>query len=365
MVAAQGDWRNPLTIIGKGVLTFMTHNIHYDKPFKTYDEQMELMESRNIIIEDRGFARQVLSGLSYYTIINGYKNTFLSMIGTDNFAEGTKFNDLYTLHMIDTNLNTIILKNILFVERYLKTKISYIISRNYGVYTDAADLSNRNPNDYLYRNNYSRSVNGRNNVLRQIKETLTSGRINESVAHYANNKNHIPAWILVTNITFGLAIKWYNILCSDDKSELCSEFITDPSINDSHKKEFVTISFSLLREYRNRIAHSSRTFNVSNLPVLPKSQLVSLSFGALSDKEYNKNLGKSDLFAVILVCFIMIDDRYILTTFFNDLVNILKPYENMTMNEKSIFSIFGLPDDVITRLEQLLLHKIQNNKNSF
>lgn len=358
MVAAQGDWRSPLTVIGKGVSTLMGHNIHYDKPFKTYDEQMEIMESRNIIIKNRDFARLVLSGLSYYTIVNGYKNSFLSVDGTDNFVEGTKFDDLYTLHMIDTNLSTIVLKNILFVERYLKTKLSYIVSKNYGVYTDTADLSNRRTEDYLYRDYYSRSAKGRNNILRQIKETLTSGRINESVAHYTNNKNHIPPWILVTNITFGLAIKWYSVLNCNDKSELCSEFITDSSISDLQKKEFVTISLSLLREYRNRIAHSNRTFNVPNLPVLPKRQLLALSYGALTNKEYNQNLGKRDLFAIILVCFIMIDDRYILNNFLNDLTNILAPYKDITMNERSIFNIFGLPEDIITRLEQLLLHKM-------
>ena len=100
----------------------------YDKPFLTYEEQMNLMESRNIIIQNRDFTRRALSGLSYYTIINGYKNTFLSQIGSDNFIEGTKFDDLYTLHMIDTNLNTIILKYILFVERYLKTILSQKIT---------------------------------------------------------------------------------------------------------------------------------------------------------------------------------------------------------------------------------------------
>lgn len=45
----------------------------YDKPFKTYDEQISILESRNVIIDDYDFARRVLSGLSYYTIVNGYK----------------------------------------------------------------------------------------------------------------------------------------------------------------------------------------------------------------------------------------------------------------------------------------------------
>lgn len=334
MVAAQGDWRNSLIANDRGVLTFTESTMDYDKPFKTYDEQLSIMESRNIIINDRDFARRILSSLSYYTIINGYKNTFLSIPGTDNFSEGTNFNDLYTLHMIDTNLNTIILKNILFVERYLKTRISYIVSEKYGVYTDTSDLSNCQVIDYLCRDNYSRSSMGRNNILKRIKQTLTSDRINESIAHYANDKNHIPAWILVTNLTFGLTIKWYSILKNEDKTRLSNEFINNPDISIQDKKEFLSISLSLLKEYRNGIAHSNRTFNILGLPVLPKRQLLALSNEILTPKEYNNNLGKSDLFAVILSCFILIDDRYILTNFLSDLMYTLNPYKDTTMNNK-------------------------------
>lgn len=335
----------------------MTQSFSYDKPFMTYDEQIDLMESRNIIIDNRDFVRQVLGGLSYYTIINGYKDTFLSISGTDDFVEGTRFYDLYTLHMIDTNLNTIILKYILFVEQYLKTKISYIVSENYGVYTDIKDLSNKNLDDYLCYQHYSRSAKGRNNILRRIKETLTLNSANESVTHYVNNKNHIPAWILVTNLTFGLTIKWYNILNSNDKSKLCAEFVKISSLTDQEKKEFTTSALSLLRLYRNRIAHSSRTFDTLGLPVLPKKQLLTLSCGALSPKEYDRNIGKSDLFAVILVCFSLIDDRYILTNLYADLQYVLAPYKELAMNRKTIFNIFKLPDDIFDRLRRLLMNK--------
>lgn len=327
--------------------------IIYDKPFKTYDEQIKILLSRNINIPDYDFARMVLSSLSYYTIINGYKDTFLSIPGTDSFIEGTNFNDLYTLHMIDTNVSSIVFKNILFVEQYLKTKIAYLVSEQYGVYTNPKDLSNRNPEDYLCRNNYGRSDRGRNNILRQLKETLSSDRINDSVAHYANIRNHIPPWILVTNITFGLTIKWYNILSSSDKTRICSEFLQTPDLSINEKKEFISISLDLLRRYRNKIAHGNRIFNLSGLPALPKKQLLNLSHNALSSDEYNKNIGKSDLFAVILTCFILIDNRYILTNFMSDLIYTLNPYANIRMNGKSILEILGLPNDLFDRLDTL------------
>lgn len=331
----------------------MSKTITYDKPFKTYDEQINILISRNINIPDREFARMVLGSLSYYTIINGYKNTFLSVSGTDNFIDGTNFNDLYTLHMIDTNINSIVLKNILFIEQYLKTRIAYLVSQQYGVYTDPFDTSNRNPCDYLFRDNYSRSNKGRNNILIQLKGTLTSDRINDSVAHYTSIKNHIPPWILVTNITFGLTIKWYNILSSSDKARICSEFLPTPDLSVDEKKEFISISLDLLRRYRNKIAHGNRVFNLSDLPVLPKKQLLNLSHNVLSRNEYNKNIGKSDLFAVILTCFILIDNRYILTNFMSDLMYTLNPYTNIRMNGKSILEILGLPNDLFDRLDTL------------
>ena len=327
--------------------------IIYDKPFKTYDEQIKILLSRNINVPNYDFARMVLSSLSYYTIINGYKDTFLSIPGTDSFVEGTNFNDLYTLHMIDTNVSSIVFKNILFVEQSLKTKIAYLVSEQYGVYTDPKDLSNRNPVDYLCRNNYGRSDRGRNNILRQLKETLSSDRINDSVAHYANIRNHIPPWILVTNITFGLTIKWYNILSAADKTRICSEFLQAPNLSVNEKKEFISISLDLLRRYRNKIAHGNRIFNLSGLPSLPKKQLLHLSRNALSPDEYNKDVGKSDLFAVILTCFSLIDNRYILTNFMSDLLYALSPYANIRMNRKSILEVLGLPNDLFGRLDTL------------
>lgn len=326
----------------------------YDKPFKTYDEMLRIMSSRNIIINNEYFAKKVLASLSYYTIVNGYKNTFLAIPGSDNFICGTTFEELYTLHIIDTELHNIIFKNILYVERYLKTKISYLVSQKYGVFTDKNDLLNSNSSDYLCRNHYfSRNKNGRNNILESIKKTLLSAHLNESVAHYANNKNHIPPWILVTALTFGLTVKWYDILKSCDKTDICDQFILNNSLGTNKKKEFVSVAFSLLREYRNKIAHGNRTFNLSKLPILPKKQLLELSHEAVSSEEYNQNIGKADLYAVILSCFILIDDHYILTHFLSDLAYTLQPYENQSLNGKTVNEIFGLPTNIIERLKKL------------
>lgn len=47
------------------------------KPFKTYDEQIDILKSRNLEIKDKSKAKDILSQINYYNLINGYKDPFL------------------------------------------------------------------------------------------------------------------------------------------------------------------------------------------------------------------------------------------------------------------------------------------------
>ena len=72
----------------------------YDKPFKTYEQLLELLESRNFIIDDKTFAIGVLKNISYYTLINGYYHIFDTEPGSDVLKTPVSFNNLYALHII-------------------------------------------------------------------------------------------------------------------------------------------------------------------------------------------------------------------------------------------------------------------------
>ena len=93
------------------------------------------------------------------------------------------------------------------------------------------------------------------------------------------------------------------------------------------------------------------------MPILPKQQLITLSHNAISSNEYNQGMGQTNLLAVILICFILIDDQYILSNFLNDLNYTLEPYKNMQLNQKTIYEIFGLPDNLIERLTKFHFDK--------
>ena len=149
----------------------------YDKPFKDYNELIDLLEKRNVEILDKNFAINCLQQFSYYSLINGYKDLFPSD-DTGKFLMPISFYDFYMLATFDRELNNLFFKYIIMIERKLKSVISYRISSQYGVETDLKDLTFNNSADYLYEGYYQTRKETRN-TLEGIKRDISKSK-NES-----------------------------------------------------------------------------------------------------------------------------------------------------------------------------------------
>lgn len=327
----------------------------FDKPFLDYDDLINLMISRGILVFNRSFAKEALSSLSYYTLVNGYKDTFLSIGGTDHFIDGTTFEELYSLYQIDSSINSILLKYILRIEHSLKSRVSYTVAESFGVYTDLNDTTNRNSADYLFRGNYSNSTHKRNNTLLSIKQRATGFNASDSVKYYIKNHNHVPPWILTTTLSFGNCIYWYRILKPKQKDYVTNEFIHGP-MDITDKKAFLNDCFDLLRFFRNRIAHGHKVFDLRWSGALPASQYLRLSPPLVTSKDISANAySTSGLFAVISVLLIILD-TYGKRQLASELSSVIEPYNerNIRIAGKNIFDIFHLPDDFFIRIFNFL-----------
>ena len=61
------------------------------KPFLNYEEQIKnLVERKGMIIQDYEFAVSKLEDISYFALIDGYKNLFYNPM-TRKYREGTTF----------------------------------------------------------------------------------------------------------------------------------------------------------------------------------------------------------------------------------------------------------------------------------
>lgn len=324
-----------------------------DKPFTTLDEQIDIIASRNVKIERSFFTYESLISISYYTLMNGYKNTFLAGEG-DNFVDGTTFEMIYICHWLDISFSNIMLKYILLIEKSLKTKLSYIVAEKYGVFED----------DYLNYVHYNNSSTSRDGVLNDIKKAINDSNYGSATKYYQKRKNHIPPWIIVNDLMLGLTIQWYLILKAPDKEMICSLMLQHSNIKiDKHEqKEFIKKSLFIIKEFRNKVAHGSRTLNLKVKNELPSTPLFKLvNDKVLTKKEYNAGLGKNDLFAVIIIVLLLINDDFQLKNFVTEMKTLIIPFEQNKdeFNGKNIYGLFNLPNDLFTRIEEIL--KIKKN----
>lgn len=321
---------------------------------------IDLLRSRGLTISDTDFATRAISNFSYYDLINKSKNSFLTCPGTDNYFPGITFDHIYALHSIDSSLENIVLKYILYAEGALKSNLSYIVSKKYGVYTDLSDPYNSSSDDYLYRGHYSRRNPKRNNTLSDLKSIMTKPKSyqhqSQSLVYYLHHHNHVPAWILTTSLTLGNMILWYDILTHEDKCYVCNAILqNNGSLDDEEKLNYFKTVYSLLREYRNLIAHGNKTITATSIVCLANPQVVILSQGLMTAEEYSKNsISRSGLHAVLVALFTLINDPYMRAALCKDLDYALAAYEGMTINGKSIPELFGLPSDILDRFNSTI-----------
>ena len=333
----------------------------YDRPYLSYCEQTQRLKDKNIIITDDEFVMKALRTHSYYTLLNGYKDLFDMHFDPDKgmevFTKEIGFNQLHYLYILDTNLNTILFKYILQIERSLKTKVAHLVAKNYGVHQKQyLDFSHYKSHGNLDR---KREMC---NLAKQLERTKRSA----SVDHYRNRHNHIPPWIAVNVFYFGSVINWYKILDSTLKDEIAHEFLGyfDKLTNDD-RLTLLSDSLSLVQAYRNNMAHGNRTFESTINTELPKSELLkAVPLNTLTEDEFLQNIGKKDLFAVMLCIIILIEDQYVVANFLQDLENLLgiltNPKEIKTRIISStgdVFSTLKIPENIYDRLSCLSSNK--------
>ncbi|WBX35873.1 Abi family protein [Mycoplasma capricolum] len=139
------------------------------KEFKTFEEQIEILKSRGLIISNEQKTIEILKQENYYNIVNGYKDLFLKKSLDNNqdiFIENTNFDELYSLFLFDRELRSILLKYILIFERDFKTTIAYNFSRKYN--------KNNRIDSYLYPENYKDNYIDVLNFISTINQTIVS-----------------------------------------------------------------------------------------------------------------------------------------------------------------------------------------------
>lgn len=255
-----------------------------NKIFKTLDEQIEILKSKGLIIEDYDRTKEILFRENYF-FISGYRHLFMRSIKENRFIDGTTFEELYATFVFDRKIRNIMFKYILIIENNLKSIISYQLSKKYGF----KDKDYLNPKNFTQDSMKVRQVR---DVLNKMKRQIrVNGQQHTATQHYLSNYGYIPMWILVKVLSFGLISELYNILKAEDELELSEYYNIDP--------ESLSIYLALLSNYRNLCAHEDILYDHRTQRSIPDTKYHYMLNIDMTDDEYN--YGKNDLYAVIII----------------------------------------------------------------
>ena len=339
------------------------------KTFRTYAEQIEFMRSRGIEVTDEKEAVEALSTFSYYSLVNLNKHLYGGLDKRD-FEGNPSLLDLQLAHMLNINFYQVLLKGILYVEASFKTKLAYLISREFG--TECGEDIDNPRNNFFYQGHYDVSNPATEGILRtlrsKLKFLLSDTRSNSYSHKFLTSKKQLPPWMFVHDIEFGLAIQWYKILKEEDREEICVKMLWGESglvpggKPPEHSSQFLDAALELLREYRNTIAHGERVFPSEMTGTIPEEPLFSvLPEGLLSLEEYRQGMGQKDTFACLLAVVFFIHDPFLMLSFLTEIKSQLNFAGNirqtMAPGSLDIYQILGIPPFTMDRLIRLSHHR--------
>lgn len=168
------------------------------KPFKTYEEQMNILRERNLIVPDNSIS--ILQDENYYNVINGYSKIFLKLDSNGKvcypeiYKENTHIDEVYTLFKLDKLLRNIVLEYLLVFESNIKSRIAYYFSEEFN-----------EPHSYLYSKNYSDDSTKTNSILQTISQLtkIMTNKNSKAIHHYISHHDGVPLWVLINYLTIG------------------------------------------------------------------------------------------------------------------------------------------------------------------
>ena len=300
-----------------------------NKIFKSIDEQIEILKSKGLVINDLDKTKDILFRENYF-FISGYRHMFMRGNKEKGFIEGTTFEELYAVFVFDRKIRNIMFKYILVIENNIKSIISYQLSKKYGF----------KDKDYLNPKNFTQDalrVRQVYDVLNKMKRQIrVIGKQHTATLHYISNYGYIPMWILVKVLSFGLISELYGILKTEDQVTV-SEFY---DLN----TETLGIYLALLSNFRNLCAHEDILYDHRTQRQIPNTKYHYELEIPKDEEEYK--YGKNDLFALIIIFKQMLRDEE-----FVDLINELS-YEIDVLDGKvdtvplnTILNKIGFPDN--------------------
>ena len=240
-----------------------------DKPFKTIDQQIELLESRGVSTDED--TRSILMREGYYPIVNGYKAPFIDKeatreAGDDRYFNGTRFSDMHELFLFDRDLREATFHYLLRIEAMVRSICSYTFAE-----------AHRSADDYLKQECFASEdeyrafgLNRYTYNYQKLHNTLFNKASSDErmfIKHYREKHGWVPLWVLSKDLTFGNIEHFFNLMKPEEQKTVCRR-IVQATDRIGSKMGFLSpretrVSLDTLVKARNMCAHDERMYCAS------------------------------------------------------------------------------------------------------
>lgn len=181
-------------------------NNNYNKKPTTFEEQIKILKSRNLIINDEDKAIDILSRVNYYRL-SAYMLSFKS---NDVFFDGCTLEDIYDIYFFDKKLRNLLVAVLESMEIEFRTHIAYHLAHKYGAL------------GYLDSNNFI-NKELHNIYIKELEKEINKNKQELFIIHHKNKYNgQVPVWVVMEVTTFGMLSKLFYNLKVEDKKVIAS-----------------------------------------------------------------------------------------------------------------------------------------------
>ena len=284
------------------------------KPFKSIEEQIEILQERGMVIKDNDYASRVLSHVNYYRL-SGYTLT----LRRDNvFYNDVKLEQVMEIYNFDAELRVALLYLLEYIEVEFRTHFGYYHSKAYG------------PLGYLDKESFDDELRYEK-FMENITQLIKENEKNEIFVKHHNEKydGEFPCWVVVELMSFGCLSRGFKNLQTEIKEEIC-------------KAHYASIPYNYIENWlqgfvilRNICAHRGRLYNryITFAPKLSKKDKNLFKNNSL---DLNKNT--KQVFAYIYIMNKLIDDINVKENFMNRLETLISKYPFVNLKH------YGFPE---------------------
>lgn len=214
----------------------------FNKPAKTFAEQIELLKARGMQFANEQDAQFYLEQINYYRL-GAYWLPFEQTHSPHCFKPDTSFEQVLELYVFDRELRLLILDAIERLEVAVRTRFAYELAHRHGCHA------------YL-QGQYFKPTFRWQSLLESLK-TEVSRADEVFIEHYKRTYDDPelpPIWATCEVMSFGQLSKWYQLLAPiQTRKAISSHFDCDEKQFEGLLQHFVYL--------RNTCAHHSRLWN--------------------------------------------------------------------------------------------------------